>query len=81
MIIDITVDKTGLSINFLNIMFIYPKGIPSARLIIDLFLDEESQSLAQLGDFIAKPPANVWLACCNSCNKTILQICVPQQTA
>jgi ribonuclease G len=23
--------------------------------VIDLFLDEESQSLAQLGDFIAKP--------------------------
>ena len=29
--------------------------ILASQLVIDLFLDEESQSLAQLGDFIAKP--------------------------
>ena len=29
--------------------------IRAAQPVIDLFLDEESQSLAQLGDFIAKP--------------------------
>jgi ribonuclease G len=29
--------------------------ILAAQPVIDLFLDEESQSLAQLGDFIAKP--------------------------
>ncbi len=29
--------------------------ILASQQVIDLFLDEESQSLAQLGDFIAKP--------------------------
>ena len=29
--------------------------ILAAQSVIDMFLDEESQSLAQLGDFIAKP--------------------------
>ena len=29
--------------------------ILASQKVIDLFLDEESQSLAQLGDFIAKP--------------------------
>jgi ribonuclease G len=29
--------------------------ILASQPVIDLFLDEESQSLAQLGDFIAKP--------------------------
>jgi RNAse G (EC 3.1.4.-) len=29
--------------------------ILASQLVIDLFLEEESQSLAQLGDFIAKP--------------------------
>ena len=29
--------------------------ILAAQPVIDLFLDEESQSLAQLGDFIGKP--------------------------
>ena len=29
--------------------------ILAAQSVIDLFLDEESQSLAQLGDFIGKP--------------------------
>jgi len=33
------------------------RGVPDPRraAVIDLFLDEESQSLAQLGDFIGKP--------------------------
>ena len=31
------------------------KGIVASQAVIDLFLEEESQSLAMLGDFIGKP--------------------------